>query len=410
MKTCDYMKRFFVCFFLITAGLATTSCGDFFDDFIDNYLGEEDGDEEDDGNVDEPDDQLGQAEVIYPIDKYDYFVKSMISSPSLISDEYSMDAILHLNHIHSSFRYDKQGRPVEVDRRSSAKLAGLTSVETRYMFTYGDDHSAVLEEHRIDYNHDSDELVDGIVHEYPISTYSFAPFSCMKQMSSQYANTNFIHDNEGKLHECIVDRRPVEDKVEYTEFLYDESGYLSGINGISYFPEFLELWGESMPSSSNVDFNMILLKSDFLDYNFGGSLPMILRMGGNVGDYLMTRYFYHSGEMGHGYYGYFPADKAGQTIHYTGRYIAYNEGWQGGNVGYLIEDGLVKRMSVALPVTYYEYEYDVVVSTEPLEHDPHTYPAESIGNETIKVLSRYDAVYDYEFTYYTKDEVVSAGI
>lgn len=69
-----------------------------------------------------------------------------------------------------------------------------------------------------------------------------------------------------------------------TEFLYDESGYLSGINEFPYFPEFLELWGEPMPSSSNVDFNMFLFNGEPELEGDIVSLLVSLRLCGNFGD------------------------------------------------------------------------------------------------------------------------------
>ena len=67
-----------------------------------------------------------------------------------------------------------------------------------------------------------------------------------------------------------------------------------------------------------------------------------------------------------------------------------------------------KQIKIHLPVVYYAYEYDVIVGTEPLDpKDPDSlYPYERFENEKSEVLTSCDLVYEYNFTYFTKEDMI----
>ena len=389
------MRKLLMLFTIALAACSTMSCDDIIDDILDR--GDEDIEE---GTQEKPVDLQKE----YPVAKYEKFVKSIRVDRGISDNKYASEILLYLPWYISEFHYDGFGRPVSVERTCYCDYLGLNSIETECQLQYLDDSSANLSEYRFDHGNDKDGI-DCIVYEYPEELYSFSPFYCLETMHSDYWDLTLTHDRDGRL-KSSKQKWITEDRTDSYALAYQD-GYLSGIGHLSYVPETDRLWSTTKHPDVNIDYNMLLLSSDFLRLNFGGRLPMLMRMGGNVGDNLMKTYFEENGSSGGGYYGYFPKEYAGQTLHFTGNYVNHNEDWQGGPVEYVFEDDCVKKMTITLPVVYYAYEYDVVVGTEPLDpNDPDSmYSYDRFENETSEVVTSCNVVYEYSFTYYTKEEL-----
>ena len=340
----------------------------------------------------------------YPVAKYDKFVKTIRVDRGIYDNKYASEILLYLPWYMAEFQYDELGRPESVKRICYESHIGLNYVEVESQFQYPDFLSVNLFEYRFDHGNDEDGT-DMIVYEYPEQLYSFSPFYRLKTMHAPYWDLALTHDKDGRLMSS-EQKWSTEDRT-YSYNLSYTDGLLSNINELSYVPAPDKLWGTYRHPNVNIDYNMLLLSAEFLSLNYGGTLPMIMRMGGNVGTDMMKRYFTQSGTNGGGYYGYFPKEYAGKTLHYTGNYVKYNEDWQGAPVEYVFEGDDVKQMKITLPVVFYAYEYDVVVGTEPLDpKDPNSlYPYERFENEIYQPLTSCNVIYEYSFTYCTKEEL-----
>lgn len=397
------MKRLFIVLSIVLAGFTCVSCsglldgildmvGDVLEDMEDMEDGE--GPDEDEGGP-EGDQNITQTGIREAFGKFDGYVKSIFVYPRIDDNEYASEMLNYLTLYRAEFSYDEYGRPLSLTRKAYSAYLGDLDIETYYEFTYLDDDSAQYIERRVDKPFDDGSDTD---YEYPPVTYRLKPYLLMTKFSRDDVRYEFENNQDGWL--TYVNE--IRGSERYPRTLrYDDYGYL-------YVPSCDQLWGADMPSNVNIDYNMLLLHTDFMDLNFGLSLPMIMRMGGSVGPGLMSRYFVASGTNGGGYYGYFGKENAGKTLHFEdGRYLTYNEDRTGAEVYYRYDDlGNVDRMRIELPVAFYSHEYDVVVSTEPLPDDPGIYPMERIENEVNEKLTEAIAFYTYEFEYYSAEEVL----
>ena len=397
------MKRLFLILTVAVLGLTAVSCADFFEDILDKLEDMEDADDEwtdgeEDGVVTMPSEEELRASF-----EYERYLKHVKSYPSISFRpgelQYGSYVLLFLSYYDADFYYDEFGRPLSVEQTTRDPKTELSRIFTMYEFAYLDNATAQLREMRTDYDRE-----DNVYYAYKDEFSTFKPYNCLSEYNSSYFKMYFTHDGNQRVKNAKVG---YEEFINY-DFTYDD-GRMVDLDP-SHFPSADHAYdGQRLSPDVNVDYNALLLTTDFMDYSYQHALPLFLRMGGNIGDYMLSRYFIASGESGGGYVIALPEEYAGQTVRQEGELIAYNEDWAGASVSYEIEDGYVAEMHIYLPVTLYRYEYDAHVSNELLYPDyPEVgYRIESVSNETREKLEECTVEYIYEFTYYTKEEVLN---
>lgn len=399
-----YMKRIFLALTVALLGLTVVSCGDFLEDLLDRLEDMEDADDEwtdgeEDGVVTMPSEEELRASF-----EYERYLKHVSFYPGIkyYSGElhYASLTLLYLNHYEADFYYDEYGRPLSVEQNTVDPKTDLSKITTTYEFAYLDDAKAQLREMRTDYDRDGN-----IYYAYKDEFSWFKPYNCFSEYSNSHLKMFFTHDKKDR----IVSAEVGYYEFNHYDFTYDEAGRIVNLEPIS-FPSVDDAYdGLMLNPDVNVDYNVLLFTTDFMDYSYQNALPLFLRMGGSFGEQMMCRYFSACGEIGGGHVRSLPEEYAGQTVHQEGYSVAYNEDWVGAQVSYVIKDGYVAEMHIHLPISLYKYEYDAHVSNELLypEYPEAGYRVESVSNEVREKLEECVADYFYEFTYYTKDEVLN---
>ena len=397
MKNSMSMKRICWALTVVLLGLTAVSCGDFLEDFLGK---QEDMEDMEDGEGDE---KIPSEDELLASFDYERYLKHVKSYPAISYRpgelEYGSFILLFLSYYDADFYYDEFGRPLTVDQKTYDPRTDLGVINTVYEFAYLDDATAQIRETRTDYDREGK-----VYHAYKDEFSRFKPYNCFSEYSNSYLTMYFTHDRKDR----IVSAELGYETSAHYDLTYDSAGKMVNL-APSHFPSADEADDDQRHNPDvNIDYNTLLLTTDFTDYSYQSALPMFLRMGGNFGSYMMSRYFIASGEIGGGYVRALPKEYAGQTVHQENYFVAYNEDWTGAPVSYVIKDGYVEEMHIYLPISFYKYGYDAHVSNELLdpEYPEAGYRVDSVSKNTREKLVDWTVEYIYEFTYYTKDEVL----
>lgn len=400
------MRKIGYLIMLISSLSVVTSC-DYIDDILDNGSDDEEIIDDKEQDVLPPDRGEDRPRLEYEFDGY---VKSISMDPmvySEVEDEYSIKVLeLMGTPKRITFSYNQYVLPSEVTHITYLPAEpSMDRIETKYVFTYDSneeeisDVSALLT--RVDYNENREpsytyEPVTMICH-----TSALEPLSNIK--TSEGLEVNIFNDDQGYVNSVDVN------EMTY-KMCYDSNWKLNGIEPGPDFPEHMTY--TPMLATTNVDYNVLLMLYTPSMYSPDWPIYMLLKFIRHTGYDLMDKFFISSGSVGGLYYMSYSAENAGKVVHETVHHVKYNENWVGGDVFYNYDEttGFVSTMSIHVPVTLYEVQYDAVVSDQ--LYDPENpefgYKVDRIENEVESPVASYDVVFKYSFEYYAKEEFTSS--